>query len=77
VQFPRKHPNGTVKTEAEVVEEGKSAVRRIMARTGKTDRVVLLDRNNKVIEEIPAWKVAFLRDDAGAAQAELERWKKQ
>jgi len=61
VHFPRKHKTGVVKTEAEVLEEGKTAVRRIIAHTGRADRVLLLDAGNRVVEEIPEWKVAMLR----------------
>jgi len=61
IHTPRTHQNGAAKTKDEVMEEGKAIVARIMARTGRTDRVLLLDRNNRIVEEIPAWKVAFLR----------------
>jgi hypothetical protein len=61
IHTPRTHKNGVAKTKDEVLEEGKAIVARIMARTGRTDRVLLLDQNNRIVEEIPAWKVAFLR----------------
>jgi hypothetical protein len=63
IHTPRTHKNGALKTKDEVIEEGKAIVARIMARTGRTDRVLLLDRNNRIVEEIPAWKVAFLRGE--------------
>jgi len=75
VHFPRRHANGAAKTEAQVLEEGKVAVRRIIARTGRADRVLLLDQNNRIIEEIPEWKVSFLRGGGDLDRADLERWK--
>ncbi|MCC6469137.1 MAG: hypothetical protein IT563_12525 [Alphaproteobacteria bacterium] len=60
---PRMHKNGQPKTKDEVLEEGKTIVKRIMARTGRTDRVLLLDQNNRIVDEIPEWKLAFLRGE--------------
>ena len=75
VHFPRKHPNGSAKSQDEVLQEGKVAVGRIVAHTGRTDRVLLLDQNNRVLEEIPEWKVAFIRGGGDLDRADLEQWK--
>src|SRR5262245_43189425 len=75
VNFPRTHQNGKVKTEAEVLEDGKVAVAKIIGKTGRVDRVLLLDQRNRIVEEIPAWKVSFLQQDSAAAKKELEQFK--